>query len=443
MGVGGTKLITASLLSMLVLVSWGLCPSRGLAAERPGASAASDSATELSPFLYTAIDGHKETLVPWQGQHVSVLVEPGPVRDPVVMSELVAALDRAWSYYAATTGRLPGVAHSLNGRDEIAEVTSTCGAGCTYLGATGTEILTQYFETLYQQVAQSKLYDQVAFYELGRSFWFWSPQLAFKAPDQDPVVTGFAVLMRFRSMAAAGVAGAPYNGAPFTTFAAGVEALAREYEADPSLTFAGTLAQAKSPGAYGGTDFWASLMLQLAGRHGGQIFLTRFFHHAGSLPAASSTPGAVTNWVRDASYAACTDLAPVFYARWGFPRPDGSVTPRPTAASVPEPPGSCTTLSAGRAHVKRGKAGVLLTCVGVPGARCKLTLVLTVRRATRGRVVGIGRHTLAAGRSEAVRVRLNRTGRRLLAVRHHLRATLTVTELGGYGAPVIRRRVTF
>jgi hypothetical protein len=120
-----------------------------------------------------------------------------------------------------------------------------------------------------------------------------------------------------------------------------VEGLAGEYEAHPSLTFAHTLAQDKSPGAYGGTDFWASLMLQLAHRHGGQRFLSRFFQHAGSLPPASSTTGAVTNWVRDSRYAACVNLAPVFYKRWGFPRPDGDVTQRPKAASVPEPQGSC------------------------------------------------------------------------------------------------------
>jgi hypothetical protein len=37
---------------------------------------------ELAPITYTAIDGHTETLVPWQGQYVSVLVEQGPARTP-------------------------------------------------------------------------------------------------------------------------------------------------------------------------------------------------------------------------------------------------------------------------------------------------------------------------------------------------------------------------
>ncbi|MDQ2759602.1 MAG: hypothetical protein M3Y17_03965 [Actinomycetota bacterium] len=305
--------------------------------------ARSSAAQQLAPVAYTAIDGHTETLVPWQGQNVSVLVEQGPTRDPVVMNEMVSAFDAAFGYYAATTGRVPAVAHSLNGRDEIAEVSSTCGAGCTYLGATGTEIEASYFEkNVYQEIASSGLYDQVLFYELGRSFWFWSPQLQFKSPDKDPVVTGFAVLMRFTSLAAAGVNGGPFNGTPFQTFASQVAALAGQYEANPSLTFAQTLAQAKSPGMYGGTDFWASLMMQLAARHGGQTFLNRFFQYVGRLPAASSTAGAVTNWLTAANYAACADLSSVLYTRWGFPHPDGSVTARPPASSIPEPSGMCT-----------------------------------------------------------------------------------------------------
>jgi hypothetical protein len=311
----------------------------------PAVAAPRDKVSELAPVVYTAIDGHTETLIPWQGRNVSVLVEPGVRRDPRVMARLVRALDRAWNYYAVTVGRLPAIAHSLNGRDEIAEVTTTCGAGCTYIGATGTEIQTAQFEYLYRELDQHNLYDQVPFYELGRSFWFWSPQLQFQAPDQDPVVTGFAVWMRFRSMAAARVKGAPFNGTfpptPFPTFASQIAALAGEYEADPSLTFADTLAIDKSPGLYRGTDFWASLMMQLAARHGGQTFVERFWHHAGALPAAASTTNAVTNWVQDASYAACVDLSPVFYVRWGFPRPDGTATSRPPANTVPEPEGQC------------------------------------------------------------------------------------------------------
>lgn len=295
----------------------------------------------LRPVSYQAFDGHSETLVPWQGQRVTVLVKPGVHRRLLVMRRLVTALDAAFTYYADTTGRVPAAAHSLNGRDEIAEVSSTCGAGCGFLGATGIEILSPYFESLYSQVAQSDLFDQVPFYELGRNFWFWSPQLQFHRPDRDVAVTGFAVWMRFRSMAAAGVQGAPFNGSPFETFRSRDEALIGDYEADPSLTFADTLAQDKSPGLYGGADFWASIMMHLTARHGDQGFVQRFWRLVGGLPTASSTTDAVTNWVQAANSAACTDLSPVFYDRWGFPRPDGTTAPRPPSGSVPEPVGQC------------------------------------------------------------------------------------------------------
>jgi hypothetical protein len=56
--------------------------------------------------------------------------------------------------------------------------------------------------------------------------------------------------------------------------------------------------------------------------------------------------------VQDASYAACTDLSSVFYVRWGFPRPDGSVTPRPPADTVPEPSGSCAAPGPKRSDYK-------------------------------------------------------------------------------------------
>ena len=242
--------------------------------------------------------------------------------------------------------------YTLNGRDEIAEVSSlnppnSCGgAACSYVGMNGTEILRRYFEYGYDEVAKRNLYDQALFYELGRSFWFWGPQLGFKPPDQDPVVTGFAVWMRFRSMAAAGVKGAPFNGTTsFPAFQSEVANLAPLYEGNPSLTFASTLAQDRSPDPKfgGGTDFWASLMMQLAARHGGDTFVSRFWRAASKEPGASSTAGAVANWERAASHAACVDLSPVFYVRWGFPRPDGSVASRPPARMVREPRGHCGT----------------------------------------------------------------------------------------------------
>jgi len=298
-----------------------------------------------------------ETLIPWQGKYVTVLVYPTPARAPVVMTELVTALDRAWSYYVSTTGRVPQPAYSLNGRDEIPEVPdgTTCGAGCTHLGETGTEIASSYFDDMYQKLAQGDGYDQIPFYELGRSFWFWSQQLAPPAANGNPtdyddaVITGFAVWMRFRSMTAAGVQGAPLDGSnePFSTLSSAVTALAGTYEEDPSRTFANTLAVNQSPdpsSGLGGTDFYASLMTQLAQWRGNQVFVQAFWRDASALPPANSTTTAVTNWERAASQASCSNLSFYFYNTLSFPQPNGSVTQRHRSSPVAlRPTTGCVT----------------------------------------------------------------------------------------------------
>jgi hypothetical protein len=125
------------------------------------------------------------------------------------MVRIIGALDKAYDFYEWCTARRPSSLSSTTflGRDTIAVVASTCGAGCSEVGATGTELLNQYFQVLYDAVASANQYDQLLFYEFGRPFWFYSPQLAYSPPDTDPVVTGYAVYMRFQSMAAVGVAG--------------------------------------------------------------------------------------------------------------------------------------------------------------------------------------------------------------------------------------------
>jgi hypothetical protein len=301
----------------------------------------------LASVTYAAFDGHTETLTPWEGAEVAVLVEPGIRRRRTVMTKMVCALDRAWSYYHRTTGETPSPVRTINGRTDVAEVTSSFGnAGSTFLGGAGTEIQTTFFEYGYREVKNHDLYDQIPFYEFGRSFWFWTSQLSYSPPCTagDLPTTGFAVWMRFRSMHAAGVHGAPLFGTttPFPTFRSQVRGLEGVYDANTSDTFAGTLCQDKSPGMYGGTDFWASIMMKLASVYDGQTFVSRFWHHLSSLPKATSTSGAITNWLADADYASCVDLRSVFYKRWGFPQPDGSVVdPRPAATSVPFPVGHC------------------------------------------------------------------------------------------------------
>ncbi|HYA00751.1 MAG TPA: hypothetical protein VEK76_10430 [Candidatus Binatia bacterium] len=303
---------------------------------RPG-SGAGEVTPENGLVGYSSFDGHRLALRPWPGERVCLLLRPDRDRDPAVLARILEALDAAHRYYAETSGRLPAPDRRFEGRDVIAEVGTTCGAGCSLIGASGMEIMRPYFDVLYQGVEREGAYDQLPFYELGRNFWFWSDQLAFKAPQVDPVVTGYAVWMRFRSIRAGGLPGGPFRELAFDRFQTEVEGLVGHYEAHPEATFFDTLGRGHCPWGYGGTDLWASLMMQLARRHGDQEFVTRFWHLAAQVPAAADTAGAVTNWVRLASAAAGTDLSPVFYDRWGFPRPDGRVSRRLPAEAVPEP----------------------------------------------------------------------------------------------------------
>ena len=152
-------------------------------------------------------------------------------------------------------------------------------------------------------------------------------QTGAQRKQRDPVITGFAVWMRFRSMDAAGVRGAPFGERSFDNFRGAVEELVDVYEAHPEITFTQTLARNASPGAFGGTDFWASIMMRLASQYGEQGFVERFWRAASSLPIAFTTTFAVTNWVNDVA-CGVTHSASAVRSPWGFPRPDGSITVR-------------------------------------------------------------------------------------------------------------------
>jgi hypothetical protein len=120
-------------------------------------------------------------------------------------------------------------------------------------------------------------------------------------------------------------------------------------------------------------------------------------------------------------------------------------------------------LSAGHASVRGSTASLPVACTGVAGQSCTLAFRITVtekiRRGkliavtarkqhnTRQVVVTIGSRpglTLSDGQSKIVTISLNRTGQRLLASRHTLKATLDVTQLLGDGrSRTISQTVTF
>jgi hypothetical protein len=133
-----------------------------------------------------------------------------------------------------------------------------------------------------------------------------------------------------------------------------------------------------------------------------------------------------------------------------------------TTKSVPPPPGPGHT-SVGRAKVSGTSALLRVSCTGASGATCRLRFRMTVteklrgkkviaitarqRQKTRNVLLTVGSApgvTLAAGRSKVVKVSLNGLGKRLLASRHTLKATLDVTQvLGSRTSRTLSQTVTF
>lgn len=270
---------------------------------------------------YTTFDGAQLERWSWLGRHVALLTARADLDRPT-MTRILAGLDAAYEYYLASTGRLPQSAKTIEGRLPLTEVTATCGAGCGYLGATGIELLPGTWSALYEGVRTEGRFEQTAFYELGRNFWFFSAPLAYRAPDPDgAVVTGFAVYMRFASMSAAGIEGAPFNGTPFPVFRSTVEGLVDRYIADAALNWSNTLRVGHgvaNPMGLGATNLFASMVMRLARDHGGDAFVQRLWKAASERPTARSSAEAAWNFADAASIAAGRDLTTVFQA-WRWP----------------------------------------------------------------------------------------------------------------------------
>jgi hypothetical protein len=289
------------------------------------------------PTTYQNFNGELLNLYAWEGSYTTLLSRRSDL-SPTVMSAILAATDKAYLYYRNATGYKPALEKTFNGKTTIADVPATCGAGCAYLGATGIEILNDYFDMLYNGVATNNTYDQVVFYEFGRNFWSLSNQLAYLPPDNpDAIITGFAVFMRYLSMDAAGVQGSDINGWTFPEFRARVEGMIDLYLGDPTQTWENTLRinspQANNPSNLGGTDLFASFLFRLRRDYGGEVFIERLWHEAALRPAANTTQEAVDNFFLAASAAANRNLAELFTATWRWPISAGA---QATASAYPK-----------------------------------------------------------------------------------------------------------
>ena len=276
---------------------------------------------------YRTFAGESLTLRPWKGDRIVFLTQTTTL-EPSVMAKIVATLDKAHAWYERMTGRRPKSVDLALERAPIAEVERTCGAGCAYLGRTGIEIMPSHLRVLVDGVRDREQYDQVLFYELGRNFWFLGDRL--EIPDdggRGTMTTGYAVLMRFLSMEAAGVRGGPFNGHEFAAFRREVESLVDTYEQDARATWRTTLATGQGVAnrmGLGATDLMASFLLRLRRDYGGDEFIRRFLAECGSRPPVTTTADAADNFVVAASRAARVNLLDLFERRWRFPVSDAA-----------------------------------------------------------------------------------------------------------------------
>lgn len=276
---------------------------------------------KISPYpqAYTNFNGAPMNLHVWEGNKVIILSRNSNLNRET-MFKWLKAMDTTYEYYRTCTGREPSInpATYISNKTTIADVTTTCGAGCGYLGATGIELQNTYFDVMYNAIDNYNQYDQAAFYEFGRNFWFYGNQLAYKT--NDPIATGYAVFMRFMAMEAAGVNGAPFGSWTFSTFRSNVENLITTYLADASLNWGNTLGigQGIAGSGLGATDLFASFCFRLRRDYGGEAFVQNVWKKAGLRPNAITTQGAVDNFFLASCAAANKNLTTLFQS-WKWP----------------------------------------------------------------------------------------------------------------------------
>ena len=284
----------------------------------------------VGPFAtsYTTQKGKILNQYAWPGRSYAVLTKLSNL-DPVSMRKILKAADDTWNYYDSATGQLPSVYFNYNGLATIADTgvggIDLCGDGCTFIGATGMEISDNAWAALYDGVSNN-VYDQVIFYETGRSFWVMGSQLQYPSPaDSSCQVTGFAVFMRYRSLDALGLQGSFGTVANYETYYNYMQTMIDAYAADTSLNFNNTFLANSYSSPYGGcADLWSSMMYRLAKNYGGEAFVKDVFKEALKRPVAVTTQDAVDNFVLSASAAANANLTLTFGTTWRWPISDAA-----------------------------------------------------------------------------------------------------------------------
>ena len=287
--------------------------------------------TELltTPIIeYKAFNNIKYQLCPCVGKNIALLVPPS-IYEKSILNTIVAKIDLAYDFYFITTGKTPTLYYKYLTYATIAVVNSTCGAGCGFLGATGIEIITEYFNTLYNNVKNNNLYDQIVFYELGRNFWFYRKYIEYVDADEIAnITTGYAIFMRFASMEYAGINGSNFGNLSFNTFKQSVIDNFLIYLNDNSLSWFNTFKIGKSATGGNSTTLVASMFFKLNELFGEPFtqttensFISKLWRAVSNTPIRLNTQDAIDNLVTATSIASGVDAKPLFKS-WKFPLKD-------------------------------------------------------------------------------------------------------------------------
>lgn len=273
-----------------------------------------------SPQTYISFERDTLNLYAYSGEKTMLLSYKSD-HDSLVMQKWLASMDGTYEYYSQCTGREPtyytGFTY-VNDRSTIARVDKTCGAACGYIGWTGIEIMNTFFDRFYDDLERKGEYGQEPFYEFGRNFWFYSDALEYT--ENDPIVTGYAVFMRFMAMDYLQLKGANFRSWTFDEFRSEVKGLLKTYLADSSYTWEHTLAKGQGlrNTQLGATDLFASFCFYMFDNHGGHEWVKAVWKETEKLPKKTTTQDAVDNFIIASSRAAKQNLIPLF-SEWRWP----------------------------------------------------------------------------------------------------------------------------
>jgi hypothetical protein len=259
----------------------------------------------------------------WAGEHVAYLTQiDSPFTDPQVMTDLVAATDHAFEWFQFITGRdpQPYPPTTYDGLDTIAILDQTGGAGFGYIGYTGIEILessfpNNYGSKLYGNVANGQ-FEHVPLYELGRNFYFYTPELG----PIDPFMNGFAVANQFLAADFAGLDISAVNyRLQWDDARARLDDILTAYLADPDATWQTALqGDGYDPLAIAGLPFAATqgelagaFIMRLHDDHGPDDFAA-FWQTLSTRPAAVTDEDAKENFIDAALLATDQDYSYLF-----------------------------------------------------------------------------------------------------------------------------------